>query len=126
MSPVTDRLRCRPRDERGVATVVAVGLMGLLLAVTVVAAGGTRIAVAGHRAGAAADLAALAAAQAVRDGSDGCAAATRVAQANRARVAACLPDGMQVRVTVEVDTPRMVGLVWSVPASARAGPVGAG
>jgi secretion/DNA translocation related TadE-like protein len=100
--------------------------MGLLLAVTMVAAGGTRVALAGHRAGAAADLAALAAAQALRDGSDPCAAATTVARANDARVAACEPDGLEVRVTVEADTPRMVGLTWSVPASARAGPVGAG
>ena len=114
------------RDERGVATIVAVGLMGLLLAVTVVASGGTRVAVASHRAGAAADLAALAAAQAAQNGSDACAAAASVARANSGRVTACEPDGLAVRVTVAVDTPRMVGLVWSVPASARAGPLGAG
>jgi secretion/DNA translocation related TadE-like protein len=124
---VTSEARPRPaRDERGVATVVAVGLMGLLLSVTVVAAGGTRVAVASHRAGAAADLAALAAAQAAQSGSDACAAAASVARANSGRVTACVPDGLAVRVTVTVDTPRMVGLLWSVPASARAGPLGAG
>jgi secretion/DNA translocation related TadE-like protein len=100
--------------------------MGLLLAATAVAAGGIRVAVASHRAGAAADLAALAAAHAVREGSDGCAAAVRVARANSGRVAACVLDGLEAQVTVEVRTRPMVGLVWSVPASARAGPLGAG
>ena len=111
----------RRRDERGVATVVAVGLMGLLLAVTVVAAGGTQVAVAGHRAEAAADLAALAGAQAVRVGGDGCAAAQRSARRNAGRVTGCAVEGLDVQVTVEVETPRMVGLVWSVPANGAGG-----
>ena len=116
----------RRRDERGVATVVAVAMMGLLLAVTAVAVGGTQVAVAGHRAGAAADLAALAGAQALRSGGDGCAAAERSARRNAGRVTGCVVEGSDVHVTVAVETPRMVGLVWSVPATARAGPDDAG
>ena len=126
MSARDRRIGSSRRDERGVATVLAIGLMGVLLGVTVIAAGATRVAVAGHRAAAAADLAALAGAQAVRDGADGCAAAERSALRNQGRVTTCTQEGLEVQVTVEVQTPRMVGLVWSLPATARAGPDGVG
>jgi len=112
----------RRRDDRGVATVAAVGLLVMLLVVTWISVGCVNVAVAAHRAGAAADLAALAGAQALRVGADACAAVGPVAAHNGGRVTACAVEGADVRVTVEVDTPAMVGLVWSPASSARAGP----
>jgi secretion/DNA translocation related TadE-like protein len=116
----------RHRDERGIATVVAVGLMGMLLAVTMIAVTGTVVAVTSHQAGAAADLAALAGAQALRDGRSGCAAAAWSARDNGGEVSDCSVAGRDVSVTVQVATPRVLGLVWAVPADARAGPGGVG
>jgi secretion/DNA translocation related TadE-like protein len=69
-----------------------------------------------HRAAAAADLAALAAI----DSAEGCPAAARIAEANRARLFRCefLPDGtVAVWVTIEV-----AALSRPVLGSARAGP----
>lgn len=105
------------------ATVAAAGLLGLLLVVTWVSVGCVHVAIASHRAAGAADLAALAGAQALRGGADACSAVSTTAQRNGGRVTACDVEGADVRVTVEVDTPRMVGLVWSPESSARAGPV---
>lgn len=115
----------RRRGERGVATVLALGLMGVLLATAAVATAGTRVAVAAHRAAAAADLAALAGAQAVQGGAEPCMAADRAAGANGGSLTRCTQEGTEVVVTVEVETPTMVGLTWTLPASARAGPAGA-
>lgn len=114
----------RRRDESGVATVLAVGLMGMLLAVTTIATAATLVAVTGHRAAAAADLAALAGAQAVSDSRSACAAAALSARHNGGEVSDCSVAGLDVSVTVAVTTPRVLGLVWSVPADARAGPGG--
>lgn len=114
----------RRRDESGVATVLAVGLMGMLLAVTTIATAGTLVAVAGHRAAAAADLAALAGAHAASDSRSACAAAALSARHNGGEVSDCSVAGLDVSVTVEVTTPRVLGLGWSVPADARAGPGG--
>ena len=76
-----------------------------------------------HRvAQAAADLSALAGASALADGKDACAAAARVATANGASVTDCAPDGLEVRVTVEVDGPRWLGQTADLVAEARAGP----
>lgn len=113
------------RGERGVATVLALGLMGVLLATAAVATAGTRVAVAAHRAAAAADLAALAGAQALQGDAEPCAAAGRAAGTNGGRLTRCTQEGIEVLVTVEVETPTMVGLTWTLPASARAGPAGA-
>ncbi|MBA2639366.1 MAG: flp pilus-assembly TadE/G-like family protein [Nocardioidaceae bacterium] len=115
----------RGRTECGLATVFALVLMGGLLAVTGVAAAGTGVAIALHRASAAADLAALAGGQALREGAEPCSAVARSAASNGARVTACAVDGVDVQVTVEVRTPTVAGLAWAVPSTARAGPVGA-
>lgn len=116
----------RRRDERGIATVVAAGLMGMLLAVTTIAVAGTVVAVTGHQAEAAADLAALAGAQALRDSRSACAVAASSARHNGGEVSDCSVTGRDVSVTVQVTTPRVLGLVWAVPADARAGPGGSG
>lgn len=112
----------RPGAERGAATVLVVAFLGLLLLV------GTALGVVGamvraHRtAQSAADLAALAGAAAIARDEDGCTQAARVAAANGARLVGCAPEGLEVRVTVEVEGPRSLGQVADLTAEARAGP----
>lgn len=115
------RLRHRRAGEVGAATVLAVALVALLVSFAVacglaVAAVGTH-----RRAEAAADLAALAGAQAVQSGDDGCAAARRIARANGARLDRCLLLGFDVVVTVRVAGPALAG-GDALLARARAGP----
>jgi secretion/DNA translocation related TadE-like protein len=111
----------RLRGERGSGTVlmlVLVTLGGFLITVTLALAGAF---VARHRAGAIADLAALAAAS-VPPGPESCERARRIAEANAGRLLSCsdLGDG-SVRVDVG-----LVGapgpLLGAVTGSARAGP----
>ena len=82
-----------------------------------------RAAVAAHAARAAADLAALAGAHALRAGEDACTAASGIATANRAELTVCRVDGHDVvaRAEVRVD----LGMLGSRSASAvaRAGPL---
>lgn len=113
------------RDEAGVATVVALGLIGVVLLLTLVAVALAAVVGARHRAEAAADLGALAGAVAVRDGGDGCAAASRVAASNDGRVTSCVVTDRTVEVTVVVTTGRMLGTTWDLTGVARAGPASA-
>ena len=107
-----------PASDRGAATVLVIGLVAVLLAMTV---GGVVLAsavVASHRARLAADLAALAGAARLRDGAsvDGaCATAHRVAGINDADLVSCARDGLTLEVTVAV-----TASVWPEPARARA------
>lgn len=118
-------LRSRAAEERGSATVWVVALSGVLAAIGV-AAVLVGVAVIGrHRAAAAADLAALAAAErAVRGDPAACAVAEQVAGANGARLAACTVGGGAV-VEVAVAVPVRLGPlgVLDAGARARAGPV---
>ena len=102
------------RADRGSATLVAVAVMAVLLAVTI---GGFYLAsaiIARHRAQAGADLAALAAAARLPDGSDvACGEASAIADAMGVGVADCVVDGLDVIVTVTAGPAR---------AAARAGP----
>lgn len=108
--------------EHGAATVLATAFLGLLLLVGS-ALGVVAAMVAAHRqAQSAADLAALAAAGALRRGGDACEAAGRVAPANGASLEACLVDGADVTVTVRVTGPRFLGQAGDLDARARAGP----
>ena len=110
------------REERGAATVLVLAFLGLLLFVGA-ALGVVGALVRAHRAAqSAADLAALAGAAALARGEDPCAAAASVAAANGAVVAACTPDGHEVRVTAEVGGPRWLGQSADLTAEARAGP----
>jgi secretion/DNA translocation related TadE-like protein len=80
--------------------------------------------VARHRAGAAADLAALAGATRAVHGADACGEAERLAMANAAQLTGCeVEPGGRVLVTVSV--PVSLGRlgVFSAAARARAGPV---
>lgn len=112
----------RAGAERGAATVLVVAFLGLLLLVGA-ALGVVSAMVRAHRsAQAAADLAALAGASALAHGEDGCAAATEVAGANDAVLVTCVPDGLEVRVSVRVAGPHWLGQSADLTAEARAGP----
>jgi secretion/DNA translocation related TadE-like protein len=119
------RWRRSSRDEAGSASLLAVAMIAVLVAVT---AGGVYLGsavVARHRAQAAADLAALAAAVRLAEGSAvACERAAAVARAMRAVVADCVVDDLDVVVTVEVGV--SLGRIALAPAraAARAGPVG--
>jgi len=109
------------RDD-GVATVVGVALVALLVLVGLAAATAGGAVLAHRRAEAAADLAALAAAQAIQGQGDPCRVAQRVSQANGAQLRACTIDGWTADVEVAVTGPRLIGLDLSLPARSRAGP----
>jgi len=70
----------------------------------------------------AADLTALAAAQAVGEGTDPCVVARRISAANGATLADCMLEGEEVTVTVVVEGPRWLGQRGDLHGRARAGP----
>jgi secretion/DNA translocation related TadE-like protein len=111
-----------PRGERGSATPFAIACLGLLVvlagALGVVAA----MVHAERRAQASADLGALAGAQALARGADGCSAGEQVVAANGAALTWCRVTGREVRVRVEVLGPRWLGQTGDLTAEARAGP----
>ncbi|MGY3564421.1 Rv3654c family TadE-like protein [Sinomonas sp. RB5] len=117
------RAGCRGGAEAGSGTVLALGLgMVLILACAALAMLGQALA-ASSRAGAAADLAALAAADTERGLRPGaaCATARETAELNGAVLTACAVEkpGSTVRVTVELET----GAPWGPAVGrARAGP----
>lgn len=109
--------------ERGSATVNALVMIGVMttVALVVASAGGL---FAGHRtAAASADLAALAGAAAMQHGQPGCAAARSIAEANRARLLACRPQGKVITLTVAVEVDAAFGSRLTLRGRARAGPV---
>jgi secretion/DNA translocation related TadE-like protein len=115
----------RARDDRGSATVWVLALSGVLLSFGAAAVlVGTAVA-ARHRAEAAADLAALAAAgSAVSGTADPCVAASSIASANGAVLESCTVNPgavVEIRVGVRV-TMAPLGVRWA-HADARAGPV---
>jgi secretion/DNA translocation related TadE-like protein len=112
--------------ERGSATVWVLALAGVLAVVGAAAVLVAAAVTARHRAGGAADLAALAAAgRAVTGDPDACAAAAEVAHRNGARLATCtVEDGAVAAVTVTVPV-RLGPLgLFEATGRARAGPVG--
>lgn len=110
------------RDQRGAATVFAVACLAVLLLVGA-ALGVVAAMVHAHRqAQAAADLAALAGAQAVARGRDPCAAAGAIAASNGAALTGCTVAGSDVVVTVRVDGPHWLGQRADLDGRARAGP----
>lgn len=95
-------------------------MVAVLLLVTGAGAYLGSVVVARHRAQAAADLAALAAAARLPSGvGAACAQATAVARGMRVGNAACRVDGLDVVVTVRV----AVAVAGTAQAAARAGPV---
>ncbi|WP_329119351.1 Rv3654c family TadE-like protein [Streptomyces sp. NBC_01465] len=104
--------------DRGFATVWGVMVTTALGVVFAVVLAMGQVVVARHRAGGAADLAALAAAdRALRGQADACAAAARVASAQGARVVRCGVDGEIADVTV-----RAAFGPYAPEVRARAGP----
>lgn len=113
-------------DENGVATVLAVTMIGLLLVFTFAASGVSALLVGHRRAQAAADLAALGGAGALQAGRDGCAAAGSVARENTTTLTGCRIERDTVVVRVRFAGPPLLGRQWPLEARARAGPVGLG
>ena len=113
----------RLRDDHGAGSVLAVAIVGVLVAVTALALPLYMVLAAKQAAGGAADAAALAAAD-VRVGivpGEPCVVAASVARANGAELGACEFDGLVVTVTAHT---RVAG--FAVEASATAGPAAAG
>lgn len=114
-------------DDSGAATVWALALVFVLMLAALVAGAVAQQSFARQRVAATADVAALAAAQAV-DGQ--CVEAERLAVANGAALVACGLDGADVVVRVSVPPPllvrRLFALVGQEPSdvvgAARAGP----
>jgi secretion/DNA translocation related TadE-like protein len=116
------RTRSHRGDQRGSATVLVVAVAGVLLLVGA-ALGVVAALVVAHRAAqSGADLAALAGAQALGQGSDGCRAAGETAVANGVRLTGCTTQGRVVDVTVSVPGPHWLGQRSDLSARARAGP----
>ncbi len=110
------------RDQRGAASLLVVVLLSVLLLVGA-ALGVVAAMVWAHRiAQSAADLSALAGAADLQEGEDPCAGASRIAEANHARLASCLVQGDEVLVEVTVVGPRWLGQHADLSAQARAGP----
>jgi secretion/DNA translocation related TadE-like protein len=105
------------RREDGFVTVAVLGLATVLVAVSALLAMLGTVAVARHRAASAADLAALAGARHLRDGT-ACDAAERVARAATAVLEDCRVGSSDVTVRVGI----RVGLLGTARARARAGP----
>jgi secretion/DNA translocation related TadE-like protein len=107
----------RVHRDRGAASVLVIGVVAALLLLTSGAMTVVAVVAASHRARLAADLAAIAGAQALQGGAvgDACEVAAAVAMSNRAQLAGCVVVGLDVAVTVHVDPAR-----WPSPAVARA------
>ena len=108
------------RDDEGAGVVLALGLVAVLVLVGAVGVGVVGLVAAHRQVQAAADLAALAGAEAARSGREPCAVARRIAAGNRGELRDCRVTG----VVVEVEVDRVVRLLGSptVTARARAGP----
>ena len=116
------------RSERGSATVLMVGIMGVVVALSGAALVIAGYAVGYHRARGAADLSALSGAAAFQQGREPCAQAALIARQNGAWVDRCSQVGdavdfvVTVRVSVAAHT-RFPHLPRTVAAEAHAGPV---
>lgn len=108
------------RDEAGAASVVVLALAFGLVLVAWGSGSVVGLVVAHRTAQNAADLAALAAAQRLSRGTDGCRTAADVAVANHAQLLTCAVTGAVVLVDVEVEAG--FGTRITVHARARAGP----
>lgn len=118
-----DRSEHATATERGSATVNALVMIGVLTTVALIVASAGGVFAAHRTAASAADLAALAGAEAMQLGQPGCAAAERIAEANRARLLACRPEGKVITLTVAVELDAAFGSQFTLRGRARAGPV---
>lgn len=121
----TGGLRAGAASESGSGTVLALGVIAVLLALAVGLTGLVQAQAAAGRARLAADLAALGGATALSSilaPADPCTVAHQVAGANGAQVESCQIEGEDVVVQVSVST-SVLGLPRSARGAARAGPV---
>lgn len=113
------------QSEEGSGTVLALAIIAALLVLTVVIAGLIGVVSANRRASAAADLSALAAADAYRGLTEGdpCAVAAELAERHGARLESCtFPDRPEtVEVTVAVPVAGPMGALGPARVRARAG-----
>lgn len=114
------------RGQRGSASVLMAGVMGVVVLLSAAATVVAGYAVAYHRVRAAADLAAVSAAAAFEQGGDACGQARRSAADNGARVVQCDQVGDQIAYVVSVQAEirvgsRIRGLPTRVQAWAHAG-----
>lgn len=117
------RRRATEHRQRGAATVPVIAMAGVLLVVGTAASAVGALVVDHRRAQAAADLAALAGADALASrAGDPCAEAAAIAEADGARLRRCDVSGAVVDVEVVVDGPRWWGREPQLAAHARAGP----
>jgi secretion/DNA translocation related TadE-like protein len=111
-------------DERGAASITAVAALAVLIAVTAGLAHVGSAVIARHRAQAAADLAALAAATSIAAGTEtACAQATLITKAMDTSLADCAVDGLEVVVRVDAALGLGAWRFGPAHAAARAGPV---
>jgi len=109
--------------ERGSGTIWAIAVIAVVAAFAVLAAAIGAAVVTRHRAGAAADFSALAAADAVsRAESDPCGTAARVAERYGAVLTTCSVNGMVVDVVVQLSAGGLAGPGRTATVRARAGP----
>jgi secretion/DNA translocation related TadE-like protein len=112
-----------PSAESGVAAVWAAAAVGVLMAVLLVGLDLGGAAAGRHRAAAAADLAALAAAgHAVHGTGPACGRARRIAEEMGARLALCRLDGWDALVEVRVEVGTTLPGIGPAVGRARAGP----
>lgn len=126
-NPVSRYTRCvahQGRRDGGSATVwvLAAGLVLVLAGMGGAAVGAARVS--RHQAQVAADFGALAGAmRAVEGAAAACARAADLVDANRARMASCHVNGLDVVVSVDVDVALLLHVSGTASATARAGPV---
>jgi secretion/DNA translocation related TadE-like protein len=120
--PIDGRRPRRGDLDHGSATVYASFALVALTSLAVIVSGFTAIAAAKHRAAGAADLAALAGAQALQRGADPCTSAAELATRNGALLVDCSVAGRVVTVIARTDGPHVLGRAWTFESAARAGP----
>jgi secretion/DNA translocation related TadE-like protein len=116
------------RSQRGSATVLMIGIIGVIVTLSSAALLLAGYAVGYHRARAAADLSALSAATAYQQGRDACTEARQTARRNGARVDRCdvVGDAIDFVVTVRASVAagtRLPQMPRTIVAEAYAGPV---
>jgi secretion/DNA translocation related TadE-like protein len=114
------------RTDRGSATLLSVGIAAVLLGASVMGVLWAAVSLGHHRADAAADLAALSAAQAQQSNpGDACPTASRIADAQGASLKNCHVELETVAVAVTLTLHLGVFGTPTVTGEARAGPIGA-
>jgi secretion/DNA translocation related TadE-like protein len=113
----------RRAAERGSATVLGVGVVGVLAAVMVLVAVLAGAVADQRRVESAADLGALAGAAAVQQGRPACASARDVVSRNGATLTSCTVAGEAVEVSARRRTQPLLGHRFEAASTARAGPV---